>query len=479
MNNRTKLWLVMLISIVSSLVLFVLLTAGVGKIWFKGYALENLNAISAETLNVIEQQISFDKDTLQPLLDSVHSENPDLQLEWVASDGTVIYNTSGGTGRYDFTQLVERMVNMPNNLWGANEPVTLIYSLNHNEKSYYLLLSLPSEAMKDGQFFFYARTNKVFYTLILPALLAALLPYFLSLWYFSSINRRIGKLNTALNQVNFRSDVVVLEDKSKDEIGQLSQHYNEMAYRIQSQSGQIEQFEKRRKQLLYNLSHDLRTPLTMILGYAETIRIGAYKDENKLQAAAKIILQRSRYMNNLLDQLLNLSRQDEDFLELRFTPHNLSEMLRKIVADYLLILDGQSFSIEIDIPDNDLVIDINPSLIERAFRNLLDNAIRYGNVGHFLGIELTDDEDNVYIAVIDRGRGIAPQYRERIFERFYRIDGGRKGDGLGLGLSIIREIVESHLGSVQLSSIPYTETMFKVRLPKRQLSNSEGLGMTD
>lgn len=471
MKSRTKLWVIMLVSAASSLVLFILLSIVVGTIWAKGYNLEKLNAISNETLNSIEKQGAFDKDNLQPLLDSVHSRNPDLRLEWIAPDGTVIYDTSGESERYDFKQLVDRMVNMPNNLWGADEPVTLVYSFPPSEQSYYLLLSLPSEAMQEGQYFFYVRTNKVIYTLILPFLLSALVPYLLSLWFFSSINRRIGKLNKALNQVNFRSDVIVLDDKSKDEIGQLTRHYNEMAHRIQSQAGQIKQFENRRKLLLSNLSHDLRTPLTIILGYAETIRIGAYKDENKLQDAAKIILQRSRYMDNLLDQLLDISRQEEDVLELHFSPHNLSEMMRKIAADYLLLLDGQGFTIEVDIPDKDVEIDMNEALIERAFRNLLDNAIRYGNDGHYLGIGLTDDEDEVYISVKDRGRGIAPEDQERIFERFYRVDGGRRGDGFGFGLSIVREIVESHHGSVHLSSDPHTETLFQVRLPKNQLDD--------
>ncbi|GAA3406263.1 HAMP domain-containing sensor histidine kinase [Paenibacillus hodogayensis] len=471
MNNRTKLWLVMLISAVSSLILFILLSIFVGTIWVKGYNLEKLNSISHETLNLIEQQSAFDEDNLQLLLDSVHSQNPDLRLEWIAPDGTVIYDTSGETGHYDFKQLVDRMVNMPNNLWGTNEPITLVYSLNHNEQSYYLLLSLPSEAMQAGQYFFYTRTNEVVYTLILPILLSALVPYFLSLWFFSSINRRIDKLNKALNQVNFRSDIIVLGDKSKDEIGQLTRHYNEMVYRIQSQASQIEQFENRRKLLLSNISHDLRTPLTMILGYAETIRTGAYKDEDELQAGAKIILQRSRYMDNLLDQLLDISRQNEDLLELHFAPHNLSEMLRKIIVDYLLILDGQGFTIEVVIPESDVVIDINESLIERAFRNLLDNAIQYGKDGYFLGIELTEEDEEVYVTVKDRGKGISPEDREQIFERFYRANGGRRslGLGLGLGLSIVHDVIESHQGSVRLSSTPYSETLFQVRLPKRQL----------
>lgn len=469
MSNRTKLWLVMLIAVVSSLILFICLSILVGAIWANGYNLEKLNSISQETLHLIEKQGAFDKNNLQPVLDSVHSRNPDLRLEWMDSEGTVIYDTSGEMGRYSLNQLMDRIVDMPNNLWAANELITLVYSLNHNTRTYYLLLSLPSEAMKEGQYFFYARSSNVIYTLILPFVIAALVPYILSLWFFSSINRRIANLIRALNHVNFQSDVIVLEDKNKDEIGQLTQHYNEMAHRIKRQANEIEQFENRRKLLLSHLSHDLRTPLTIILGYAETIRAGAYKDEDELQSGAKIILQRSRYMDNLLDQLLDISRQEDDLFEIHFAPNNLSEMVRKIVADYLLTLDGLDYTIEIDIPERDMVIDFNPPLIERALRNLLDNAIQYGNEGHFLGIRLTEEEESVCFTVKDRGRGIAPDDFERVFERFYRVDGGRKGTGFGLGLSIVQEIVQSHQGSVNLSSTPYTETLFHVRLPKRQI----------
>lgn len=93
----------------------------------------------------------------------------------------------------------------------------------------------------------------------------------------------------------------------------------------------------------------------MILGYAETIRTGAVKGENELQTSATVILQRSRYIKKLLDQLLDISRLDEELLELNLTLHNLSELMRKIVADYMLLLNGQAITIEADIPDQDMI----------------------------------------------------------------------------------------------------------------------------
>ncbi|WP_146200433.1 histidine kinase dimerization/phospho-acceptor domain-containing protein [Paenibacillus agaridevorans] len=137
------------------------------------------------------------------------------------------------------------------------------------------------------------------------------------------MNKRTRKLNNALNGGNIKGDapVVELTDSSKDELGQLSQHYNSMTERLRQQHSQIQQFENKRKLLLSNLSHDLRTPLTTMLGCAEMIRTGNYKDENDLQNRAKIILQRCSYMDKLLDQMLDISRQDGDELSIHLVNH--------------------------------------------------------------------------------------------------------------------------------------------------------------
>lgn len=455
----------MLISVFGSINIFILFSVITGYIWNNGYDLNSLNTISQETLATISKQSTGNEKEIQPILDQVHSEHTAIRLEWVNSDGTKIYDTSGDRQNYDFQKLAEFSMNMPNNLWAKNEPVSFVYQATKNNDSYFLLMSLPSEAMKQGQVYFFIRTSTVLVILLFPLLLSFMVPYLLSIWFFFSQNQRIKKLNNALSQVNIQSDVIVLKDSSKDEIGQLTQHYNSMAQRIQDQVAEIEQFENRRKQLLSNLSHDLRTPLTMILGYAETIRNGLYKDEKELQSSAKIILQRSRYMDKLLEQLLEISRQNTDTLTLHPAPHNLSEMLRKIVADYLLFLDGQNYIVDVDIAEHDIEAFIDAALVERAIRNLIDNAIRYGKEGHYLAVGLEEQQGEVWITVKDKGRGIALEEQQRIYERFYRVNPGRSGEGLGIGLSIVKEIIEMHQGTIQLTSITYEETVFLIKLP--------------
>ncbi|OMF30113.1 hypothetical protein BK133_17275 [Paenibacillus sp. FSL H8-0548] len=468
MKSRTKLWMLMLISAIASILLFIALSVVLANIGDRGYDLNSLNAISQEVLDTIEEQQAFHAADITPLLDNTHSNHPDIRFEWIAEDGSTIYDTLGEKNNYDFRQLADRMLYMPQNLWGVDEPITLTFSISLQDQPYYLLMSLSSDAMKQGQIYFFMRTFKVLSLFMLPLIVAFLVPYLLSLWFFFSMNKRINKLNYAIGQLNLQSEITVLEDTKKDEIGQLTAHYNAMARRLQNQTEQIKQFDKRRKLLLSNLSHDLRTPLTIVLGYAETIRAGLYKNEQELQASAKIMLQRSRYMDKLLDQLLDIARQDEGNIEPNFAVHNLSEMMRKIAVDYLMLLEGQSFTVEVNIPEQDIEAWFDASLLERALRNLLDNAIRYGSEGHYLEIGLSEKDNIIFMTVIDKGRGIPVQDQEHIFERFYRADSSRKGEGLGIGLSIVKEIIAFHDGSIILTSVPFEKTVFEIRLPTNQ-----------
>lgn len=166
------------------------------------------------------------------------------------------------------------------------------------------------------------------------------------------------------------------------------------------------------------------------------------------------------------------TRQDEGNLEFYVAVHNVSEMMRKIAADYLLYLEGQNFIIEVNIPDKDIEASIDASLIERALRNLLDNAIRYGSEGLYLEIGLSEKDESISITVIDKGNGIPLQDQAHVFERFYRVDDSRQGEGLGIGLSIVKEIITYHDGSITLTSVPFEKTVFEIQLPIHQCRQS-------
>src|SRR5690554_7048660 len=226
MKNRTKLWLLMLISAIISVFLFTSLSLVLGKIEDKGYNLNSLNTISQEVLDTIETRQAIHVEDIMPILDHAHSNHPDIRFEWISADGATIYDTFGEQKTYDFGHLANRMLDMPQNLWGMDEPITLVFSTGQANQPYYLLMSLSSDGMKKRQIYFFMRTFKALSTFMLPLIVALLIPYLLSLWFFSSMNKRINKLNHAMGQLNLQSEIIVLEDTKKDEIGQLTTHYN-------------------------------------------------------------------------------------------------------------------------------------------------------------------------------------------------------------------------------------------------------------
>jgi signal transduction histidine kinase len=148
------------------------------------------------------------------------------------------------------------------------------------------------------------------------------------------------------------------------------------------------------------------------------------------------------------------------------------ETLKEILKGSM-ILDGDQILLDVDAPDEDIHLSMDAPLMERALRNLLDNAIRYGKAGRYLGIQLTADEQSVNVIVKDKGKGIPPEHQAHIFERFYRVDSGRKGEGLGIGLAIVKDIALAHQGNVEMSSTPNVETLFRIKLPRSKIEGSQ------
>jgi signal transduction histidine kinase len=467
MKLRTKLWISLVLSAATSMVLFGYTTVWIGKVANKGYALFELNPLAQSIVDSMRELPEFGADTVKQTLERAHAEHPVIRWVLLNDQGQSLYDTAGLNPTFTFHDLAMLMQDIPRN-YLTEDDIHILTPAAKNGQPYFLLMSIPASAMKQGEVYFLIRKLESLLTLVLPLILSFSIPFLLALWLFTSLNKRIRKLNHALNQLNIQSDspLVELFDNSKDELGQLTQHYNSMAHRIRAQFAEIQQFESKRKLLLSNLSHDLRTPLTTMLGCAEMIRTGNYNDQQELQSRAKIILQRCRYMDKLLDQMLDISRSDPDDLTLRLENHNLSEIVRKIAVEYIMMLDGDQVELDVETPDEDILLPIDAPLMERALRNLLDNAIRYGKDGRYLGIQLTADDQFVNFSVKDKGKGIPIEHQAHVFERFYRVDSGRKGEGLGIGLAIVKDIAYAHQGNVELKSTPNVETVFRIKLPR-------------
>ncbi len=467
MSIRTKLWIYFIVCSILSTILFVVGALVFGSITFPGQNLNSLDAIRKEALSAIDKVDPAYHGGVEFVLERLAAQHTGVTLEWIDVEGAVIYSSAGRTEPYVVGELASTVSGMPYDMWTEGEHVALVTETNWSGRPHFLMISLPTDIMQRAQVYFYVIDNAAFYQLVVPFLLFFLTPFGFTMFFLSRMNRRLRKLNRAMNSFDVHDSETPIVDLSRDEIGQLAQHFNAMARRIKEQVTEIQSFESRRKELMSNLSHDLRTPLTTIMGYAETIRSGVPNARvEDVRQFTGIILQRSQYMSEILDVLLDISRLESGGFDLKFEDVNLSELLRRIVADYVLIAEEKGVAPEIEIPEEDVWLRLDRVVLERAVRNLLDNALAHGSAGKFLGVTLAILPEGVHIRVRDRGQGIAAAEQQRIFDRLYRTGTEGRRDGLGIGLSVVKQVADAHGGAIYVSSLPGEETVFCLQLPR-------------
>ncbi len=464
MKLNAKLGLLMVAASILGLVVFIALSLIISDIFSKGYAPRELNALGqqiaedAERLHVSPAQM-FD------LLEQTVSDHPELDLHWVTPEGTIIYSTNGRTESYTFHEMTSKFIHTPDRFWMPGLDITFAFSWEKEHETQYIIMELPVEAMQASQVKLNIRDYSDSLALLLPLLLFLLTPYIVSFLFVLRMNHRLKMLTNAMNHIDAKKTVITIKDQSPDEIGQLTSHFNAMSERINEQVSEIQGFDRNKKTLIANLSHDLRTPMTKIQGYAETL----YEELEDTATAEKkfveIIIRQSQYMGRLLQKLLEISNLDTRKGNIELHTSNVTEHLRKISADFVSILERKKIAFDIQIPDQPIYALVDAYLFERAVRNLIENAIHYGSTGNYLGVSLEKDEHGVHVRITDHGPGIPEDQIMHIFERFYRGSAARNGEGMGIGLSIVREIAVAHHGMVDVHSAQNEKTIFTFTLP--------------
>ena len=217
------------------------------------------------------------------------------------------------------------------------------------------------------------------------------------------------------------------------------------------------------KKMLANISHDIKTPLTVILGYLEIMRLAHDDDEmlKKVEAKAKQVL-------DLMNQFFTLAKLEAGDANINISRINISEICRESVLGFYEILVQKDFEVEISIPDRAVYARGEKNALQRILFNLLSNAVRYGSEGKYLGIFLREDQNTVFIDITDKGKGIEKEFADRVFERLYTMEDSRNREiqGNGLGLTIAKNLAVQLGGDLYLDSTPNTRTTFTVRLKK-------------
>lgn len=215
------------------------------------------------------------------------------------------------------------------------------------------------------------------------------------------------------------------------------------------------------KKMLSNISHDIKTPLTVILGYLEIMRLRDCEDVTlqKVEAKAKQVME-------LIDQFFTLAKLEAGDKKIEMVKINISELCRETVLGYYDILIQKDNAVDIIIPEQQIFAQGDMESINRILNNLLSNAIRYGSDGKYIGLFVREDFDFVYIDVVDKGKGIEKQFAASVFERLYTMEDSRNRSiqGNGLGLTIARNLARQMGGDLLLQSEPGVRTVFTVKL---------------
>ena len=253
-----------------------------------------------------------------------------------------------------------------------------------------------------------------------------------------------------------------------DEVDELTQAFHDMSTRIAQQYEALKHLDNTRRELIANVSHDLRTPLASLQGYIETLLIkeNEFSAEDK-QQYLRVAYKHSQRLSGLISELFELAKLDSGTVELKTETFSLTELVFDSVQDFELMARDQSIQLNIDAPDENLFVRADIALIQRVLQNLIDNAIRHTPAGRSITLKVRDSMNQALIEVADTGTGIAKHEIPHIFERFYQSkQQEHSGEiGSGLGLAIVKKILDLHQSHIHVKSELNRGTSFAFDLP--------------
>ena len=288
---------------------------------------------------------------------------------------------------------------------------------------------------------------------------------------FGMVTRRFQKMTKIVNEFANGNLDRRIEIDSYDEIGQLAAAFNQMADTIQNSIREISEKEQHRRDLIANISHDLRSPLASIQGYLETILM---KDQQISDAQRKRMLEtifkNALQLNRLVNELFEFSKLDARQVQPQIEPFSIAELTQDVILKFKPVADRRNIRLQLILPQTSLPLVLGDiGMIERALSNLIDNALNYTPPGGAVMVTVEKEDHKVCVRITDTGKGIPAEDLPHIFERFYRVEKSRtrqsEPSGAGLGLAITKKIIDAHNSRITVKSEPGKGTEFEFALP--------------
>ncbi len=275
-------------------------------------------------------------------------------------------------------------------------------------------------------------------------------------WVYKALYQPLSQLQKATHEIKNGNLDFTLDADYDDEIGQLCQDFEEMRIRLKESTEEKVQYDKESKELISNISHDLKTPITAIKGYVEGILDGVASSPEKLDKYIRTIYSKANDMDRLIDELTFYSKIDTNKIPYTFSKINVASYFKDCVEEVGLDLDANNIELGyFNYVDEDVVVIADAEQMKRVINNIISNSVKYlDKKKGLLNIRIKDVGDFIQVEIEDNGRGIAAKDLPNIFDRFYRTDSSRNSSkgGSGIGLSIVRKIIEDHGGKIWATS---------------------------
>lgn len=279
----------------------------------------------------------------------------------------------------------------------------------------------------------------------------------LSLWLYKSLLSPINELNVAMKHIkngNFEYRLVPNGDDS--ELSDLYRNYEDMRLRLKENAEDKIQREMQNRELISNISHDLKTPITAIKGYSEGIIDGIADTPEKMDRYVKTIYNKASDMEKLINELTVYSGIDNNRIPYHFHKILVGEYFRDCIEEVGMDLENKNFKLDyVNLVSPDTMIIADPEQMKRVVNNIISNSIKYmDKLNGEINIRILDEVDSIRVEIEDNGKGIAQKDLQNIFERFYRTDASRNSGtgGSGIGLSIVKKIIQDHGGYIWATS---------------------------
>ena len=299
--------------------------------------------------------------------------------------------------------------------------------------------------------------------LLIVSVVVCILSIFVALVISRKISKPIEKINENAKKISKGEYDLSFDDKNTiDEIKELNET-------LRYTSNELSKTESLRREFMSNVSHDLKTPLTMIKAYAEMVRDLTYNDKKKRDANLNVIIEESDRLNLLVNDILDLSKYQSNTIELEYSTFDITELIKDIINRYNIYKEKDGFTISFK-EKKKYVVSADKKRIEQVIYNLLNNALNYCGDDKKIKIELVEKESTIEVRITNSGKGIKEEELPHIWDKYYKIDKtySRVHVGTGIGLSIVKNILELHNTEYGVESKENKYTTFYFELKKEE-----------